>query len=306
MIRLWFERWRAVGLPLLFLLLTGTIVVTATPREGPGGFINGVQSLFAPLQGLLTAAADMGGSIRDHFTSVARHQRERQELLNEIQALRVELQQMQEAARENEWLRRMLGLELRTPFALQPAAVIGRSPGEWFGLITIDKGRRDGVREGLPVIGSAGVVGRVYHASNRTARVMLIVDADSSLGGLVQRSGQPVLVQGIGMADGRLRVNPLSQEARLQPGDVILTSGLSRLYPRGLPIGAVEEVVEEAHGRAWHAYLRPFTDFNRMEWVSVILNPATAGLEVLEAESGAAEDAQAEPEDSAEAEADAP
>lgn len=125
----------------------------------------------------------------------------------------------------------------------------------------------------MPVLTRDGVVGYVQTVTGRTADVLLLVDSKSALGGVVVRTSEPVVVEGVADAEHGLRVRALVAGADLREGDEVVTSGLSQIYPPGLPVGRIHRVVPVDPGRAAEAWLTPAVDFNRLEAVAVLLAP---------------------------------
>jgi rod shape-determining protein MreC len=166
-------------------------------------------------------------------------------------------------------------LELREHSNLQTAAaeIIGAAASPDFRTVTIDKGTRDGLRPDMSVISPAGVVGRIVVPSARAAKVQLLIDRNAAVGAIVERSrAQGVIV---GSGDGRLRLEYVSEVFDVIAGDLIVTSGIDGIYPKGFPIGRVETV--EKTGSAYKRItVKPAVDFSALEDVLVVLTPTAA------------------------------
>lgn len=198
--------------------------------------------------------------------------RENASLRDELEQLRSERVELLAAKRENEGLRALLQLTRDTRFETVAAEVIARTPINWFNTLTINKGTTHGIQKGMAVIAPEGVVGHVRSTTAHTAEVLLIVDPKSALGGRIGRTGQVVLAEGMGApGGGRALVKPLSRETDLRKDDHVVTAGLSDIYPKGLPVGVVEEVNEAKYGLTKYGVLRPAVDLERLEWVAVIV-----------------------------------
>lgn len=151
------------------------------------------------------------------------------------------------------------------------AEVVGADVNPYLRYITINAGAQHGVKVGMPVVSSGAVlVGRVAQVTPRTAKVQLLTDAESAVAGLDQRSRVTGLVRG--QPDGTLRMEyvPQSDEPEIQVGDIILTSGLGGLLPKGLVIGQVAEVKEAPYELFEPVLVRPAIDYSRLELVLVI------------------------------------
>jgi rod shape-determining protein MreC len=135
--------------------------------------------------------------------------------------------------------------------------------------VLIDRGRRNGVAAGNPVVTDQGVVGLVTATSSRAAKTMLLLDRQSSIDGIVQRSRARGIVHGQGT--GELSFQFVVRGGDVQVGDVVITSGLGGVYPKGLRIGQVTEVSDPGGQLVQTATLRPAVDFGRLEQVFVML-----------------------------------
>jgi rod shape-determining protein MreC len=174
-------------------------------------------------------------------------------------------------------------LELRDRSNLQTAAaeIIGGAASPDFRTVTIDKGTRDGLRPDMSVIAPAGVVGRIVVPSARAAKVQLLIDRNAAVGAIVERSRAQGVV--VGSGDERLRMEYVSEVFDVVAGDLIVTSGIDGIYPKGFPIGRVEAV--EKSGSAYKRItVKPAVDFSALENVLVVLTP-TAAREAAEGPS---------------------
>ncbi len=264
----------------LLLALAGLAYVTSDPRGAISGPESILREVVAPFQrGFAALSRAVVGAV-ETLASIGRLQQDNRILRQEIAALRLELQELEEYRRENAKLREIVGLRERLPRPTVVAQVIARPYNQWFSSVTIDRGARDGLRVGMPVINSQGVVGYIESVTASTARVLLVTDPTSAIGGVVVDSEIPVLVEGTGDPAGREAVvRPLVWRTELKAGDVVVTSGLSQTFPKGLPIGVIDAVFDDESGLKQQAVLKLNVDFNRLDWVTVILE--TEGDEIL-------------------------
>jgi rod shape-determining protein MreC len=176
-----------------------------------------------------------------------RHVHQSNERLEErVRYLETLLQERQHQAREAGRLRELLSLRQALPLETIPAEVVTREGVPWFRTLTIDRGREAGVRLEAAVIGPTGVLGRVIAVGPRAAKVQLLQDRESGAGVLIERSRVAGVVSGqAGPADAGpsdLVMKYVPALADVMAGDLVVTSGMDRVYPKGLRVGTVRAV----------------------------------------------------------------
>jgi rod shape-determining protein MreC len=150
-----------------------------------------------------------------------------------------------------------------------PAQVTGRDPTGWFKSVIIDKGRGAGLELNMPVVNASGVVGRIVSVSPNYAKVLLIIDQNSAVDCLVQRSRDRGMVKGLSAEICKLDFVVKSSDVATE--DVVVTSGLGGIFPKGLPVGKVLNVKEASGELFKDIEVRPVVDFSKLEEVLVIL-----------------------------------
>ncbi|MBS3983267.1 MAG: rod shape-determining protein MreC [Dethiobacter sp.] len=260
----------------LFLVLTLLLVLTqrTVARQGITVAEEALLTVVAPVQGVFGRFAR---SVEGLLISVKGYQflvAENRRLQDELAATLVLEARLTEFRHENHRLRQMLNFEARSEHQLIAAEVVARDPSGWFQTVSINKGSLHGVAENLAVVTSEGLVGSVLAVSPVTSQVLLLTDSRRAVSAMVQRSREPGTV-GVVEANadlpGYLRMINLPRDANIQPGDTIISSGLGGIYPQGLVLGYVLEMVEEELGLLRFALLRPAANFNRLEEVFVVV-----------------------------------
>lgn len=170
---------------------------------------------------------------------------------------------------ENNRLRELLGFKKKTSYKVISSEVIGRSLDSWSSLAIINKGRHNGIRKGMVAINYLGLLGRVVEADMFTSKVMLVNDPNLSVSAIIQRSRQEGLV--CGTLGGTLVMKYLPKDADIQKGDIVMTSGLTSNYPKGLVIGTVIDAVQEYSGLGVYAVVKPAADLNSIEELLLII-----------------------------------
>jgi rod shape-determining protein MreC len=189
--------------------------------------------------------------------------------------LQVALQQERALAQQSRTLVDLLQLREQVQLDTVAAAVIAGSASPDFRTLTIDKGTADGIRPDMAVIAPAGVVGRIITPSARAAKVQLLIDRNAAAGAMVERSRAQGVVEGTG---GDLRLNYVSGTADVRSGDVVITSGIDGIYPKGFVLGQIESV-ERSAGGFGAIVIRPAVEFSSIEAVLVVVTPPVSGLE---------------------------
>ncbi len=231
-----------------------------------------VITVLAPFE---RAASWFGDGVEGGLTNVGDimtvHEQNKQ-LKEEIEQLRVQNVKAEEYAAENKRLRELLGYKnLATQFDFVVARVIGREPTTWTRMIVIDRGTEHGVNKNMPVVTARGLVGVVSEAGPISSKVELILDPRAAAGALVQRSRVAGIVKG-NLGDALSpRMVDIPRNEDVAEGDTIVTSGFGGIYPKGIMIGTVREVKNDAGGLLQCAILEPAVDFQRLEDVSVIV-----------------------------------
>jgi rod shape-determining protein MreC len=228
--------------------------------------------LFAPAQ----KAADRLGQWLGEYGYILEEKQAADALLQELQkqiaAYKLERLVWKEDQAELVRLQAMLGLSARNLSTARfiNARVIARSPNTWDQFVTIDQGLNGGVELNMPVITPDGLVGLVMNVNARTAQVYLITDREIAVGVIVQPSREARgIVEGTGAAH-ELSMENIPYYSQLQVGDVVVTSGLSEIYPPGIPVGTVAALRAESNGLIMTAVITPLVAFDRLEEVMLV------------------------------------
>lgn len=266
------NRNKIIILVAVFIILVSTIHFTSFPRPNLSFAEKLFRDLIAPLQTGVTRINRYVDNLLEKIQAYQQLLAEKEELEQLVIELEQQLNQMAEYKRENEILRHALIFKQETDYQLVMSEVIARSSANWLSTITINRGSKHGIEPGMPVMSGRGIVGTVYQVSARTATVILATDPQSAVGGLVQSTGDLVLVEGDPEYSGLLLARTLAKDVELKVGDILVTSGLSRLYPKGMPIGQVTAVHPGRYEHSATAYVEPFVDFAKLEFVFVVID----------------------------------
>lgn len=203
-----------------------------------------------------------------------RHVKQENETLRrDLDTAQIALQEQRALASRSRALQQLLDLRDHTSLQTAAAQVIGAGATPDFRTITIDKGTRDGLRPDMAVIAPAGVVGRLVVPGGRSAKVQLLVDRNAAAGVIVERSRAQGVVVGAG--GDRLEMEYVSEVYDVVAGDVVVTSGIDGIYPKGFMVGWVESI-EKSGGAYRRITVKPAVDFTGLEEVLVVVTPTPA------------------------------
>jgi rod shape-determining protein MreC len=256
------------------LFLLALAVFTSQPR-GSMSFLEGlVGEVISPIQkAIYRAASFIHGSIAE--IKERRNLRENYEQLKErVEQLEKELLRMNELEKQNQRLKKLLDFAVeREELVVTGARVTGKDPGNWFNVFTIDKGKNQGIAVNMAVVTERGLVGRIIEVGPNWAKVRSIVDAQSSISGIVERTRDNGIVKGnnaFGAEDGTCSMVYLPLDSEVSEGDKVITSGLGDFLPKGIYIGEVIKVVRYKKDLYKTAVIKPGVDFQRLEEVLVV------------------------------------
>lgn len=260
----------AAALLLAALALGGSILLTGS--TGPAA--NALRVITTPLR---NGMASVAGWLEDRYNYAFRYN----QLAEENEALRQRIAELEEAARvgedaiqENELLRELIGLtQRRKDLDLESATITARGATNWASTLTLSKGSNHGVEAGDCVIDQYGnLVGVVTEVSYNSSVLITVVDAGLEMGGLVARTDSAAIIEGdfAYMIQGKLKLTYLPENTQLLAGDQVLTSGMGGVYPAGLVVGTIDEVLTEPSGMGRYAVLTPAAALNTLREVFII------------------------------------
>ena len=193
------------------------------------------------------------------------------ELEADVAKLQTQIIDLQQQVTETDILSALVDFARANPaYTYKAAAVIGRDPSPFLRYVIINVGSNGGVLPGMPVVTEKGLVGRVDAVIAEAARVQLVTDAASAVNVRMQTSDAEAML--VGSITGDLSLDMIPQDANIQIGDVVLTSGLGGDYPTNMLVGQVVSVRQQQSELFQQAAIQPNVDFNRLQFVLVITN----------------------------------
>lgn len=260
------------GLITIVLVVVSLVIFTLSVQEnGTGVFStarNVTQTLVTPIRfvGSLVAAPFSGASnIMRNLTADGETLSELKQENERLSARNVELEESEKTAQRLQEL-----LDVRSSYNLQSIAarVISGSTDSWTDSITIDKGSASGISPGMPVVNQTGAIGQVLSCSATTSTVRLISDEQSSVSAMIQVSRAQGMLQG--SIDGTLHLQYIRTDQTVNVGDIVVTSGLGGVFPKGLPIGKVSVVEGSPASSYYEITVEPFGRPDNYEEVLIV------------------------------------
>lgn len=231
-----------------------------------------IPSLRRPLLGVLEYPLKLATLIKREFAGIIFYHRnliQNERLKKERDLLRQKVNALNESALENARLKNILYFKQKSSYKVIAAGVIGRCADNWSSVIIIDKGSFNGIREGMSVITYLGLAGRVIETTESTGKIMLINDPDFGVSAIVQRSRQEGLISGT--LGNFLIMRYLPRDSDVKVSDIVVTSGLTEKYIKGLLIGTVVEVGDELSGLSRYCLVKPAVNLTNIEEVLIIV-----------------------------------
>ncbi|EPR07603.1 rod shape-determining protein MreC [Ruminiclostridium papyrosolvens] len=266
---------RALVVTIIILIIIVCIGLTVNPASN----INWIGNLISvPFTSVEKAFSYTGQKVEDGinlFDNVQKLQAENKELKEKIDKLNNERTEYLRLKRENEDLRKVFDLKDQLADSdFVGANIIARDGGNLFNIFLTDKGSANGIDYNMPVITSKGLVGKVVSAQPLSSKIISIIEDGSSVSAIVAKSGDYVVVKGdIKLEkEGLCKLEYIPAELDLIQGDVIETSGIGGIYPKGITIGTVKEIRSGESDLDRYAIIQPAADLKRLNQVVILRN----------------------------------
>lgn len=266
------EQLRRYAYPLIYLLFASLSAIGMASQRGPAdiGFAPRlVLNLTLPLERMVALPVQELRDLWGDYVALVGVREENGRLQGQLARLEDENHQYREAILSSERFQKLSSFRAQREIPMVPANVIHQDLSPWFQSLIIDQGAAAGIRPGMPVITDSGVVGMVSGTTPGAAKVMLMIDPQSRLDAYVERTRARGTVRGAASPDCDLDY-VLRQES-VEEGDLLLTSGMGGVYPKGLRVGRIATVDRKTSGLFLAAKVAPAVDFARLDEVFVIL-----------------------------------
>jgi rod shape-determining protein MreC len=228
-----------------------------------------VLNLTLPLERMVTLPLSEFRGVWSDYVALVGVREDNERLRGRLARAEEENHQYREAILSSERFQKLSGFRAQREVPMVPANVIHQDLSAWFQSLIIDQGAAAGIRPGMPVITDSGVVGLVSGTTPGASKVLLVVDPQSRVDAYVERTRARGTVRGTSSHEADFEY--VLRQENIEEGDLLLTSGLGTVYPKGLVVGRVASVDRKTSGLFLSAKIAPAVDFTRLEEVFVIL-----------------------------------
>ncbi|MDR0273010.1 MAG: rod shape-determining protein MreC [Clostridiales bacterium] len=268
------------------------IILTISPGIGSNIISGALSYIVMPVQRAVSSSVAWVGG---HFSALANNQQLisiNRELMAEINRLEFENHRLKLAAEDNAMLNAALSMQQR--YARLPtvgARVIGQDPNDWYRSYHIDRGANDGIEVNMAVIADGGLAGLIRYVSPTRSQFVSVLDNRFAVHVISPRTEDTGIARGDTslMQQGLMRLDPIEATAQIMPGDEILTSPSSFLFPPGLLLGEVVSVHTNPDGLTRYAIVRPAAELENMEMVLIVNEVFGDGETVRDSRQGESE-----------------
>ena len=258
---------------LIILVAANILLLTVSSRSRlPTSDVGPVAiTIVGPFQKIVSLTMDRVHNVWKHYFNLISVAKENERLKKALGEAAERINQCSEIEISNERLRSFLNFQKTYTSEVLAAEVIAKDPSAWFKTIVIDKGKNSGVEKGAPVVVPEGIAGQIIEVADDYSKVLLIIDRNSAVDALVQRTRARGIIKGESMNQCVLEYALRKHD--ISVGDTIVSSGLDGVYPKGLRIGEVSEVTRRSSGIFQEVVVIPYVDFEKLEEVLVVINP---------------------------------
>jgi rod shape-determining protein MreC len=237
-------------------------------RERANAFERAVLTVAAPFMGVVAEADRFILYAWNDYIALVSVRKENKALIETVKGLNSRIIQSQDALFENERLKNLLELKSAIKSPVVAANIIGEESAPWYRSIIIDRGSVDGLSDGMPVVATSGVVGRVVKVAASSSRVLLLTDHASSISAIIQRSRARGVLKGKGGDACSLEFTVREDDVKV--GDIVTTSGIGGIFQKGTPLGEVTMVRKGEYGMFQTIDVKPAVNTYHLEEVLVL------------------------------------
>jgi len=257
---------------ILFLFILVPVIAIDTSTRSPHNYFffdRAVVAITSPIQSAMSWALEEISSGFQNYIYLWGTQQDNLDLLEENRRLLNTIAGLKEAEQENIRLRKLLKFIEQFKTESVVARVIAKDVSTEFRALRINRGESSGIHKNMAVVTHEGIVGRILRTTSHTSDVVIVLDLNSAVDAINERSRARGVIEGLTEETCQLRFTLRTDD--ILPGDVLISSGLGGIFPKGVPVGTVSKVRRKPFGITQEVEVRPSVDFSKLEEVLVII-----------------------------------
>ncbi len=260
-----------IGVIITIVILTVIVIVSNIKIEDVSYVESGIGKLVIPIQNGLTYLKNWISGNQNFFTDISKLSEKNETLKQKNRELEQALRELEIIKSENATLKEYVNLKDKyTDYNTIPAYVIQKDISNYSDTIIINIGSKEGIEVNMPVISDQGLVGHVISVTDTTSKVQTIIDTANTMSCVITTSRDMMIARGTLNQDSTLKATFIPTEATILEGDKVETSGLGGIYPKGIHIGTIKQVVNTKNITDRYAMIETAVDFSKLETVLVI------------------------------------
>lgn len=265
------KKGEIIGIAITIIILVFLVILTNIENSNLSYIENFADKMVNPIQNGLTYIKNRIHGNSTFFINVNDMKKENEQLQARNSELEETLRELEIIKAENETLKEYLKLaEKYSDYTTVAADVISRDISNYSKTIVINVGKKNGIKENMTVIASNGLVGYIVSVADTTSKVQTIVDSSSNTSSIISSSRENIVCKGQLNENNNLKAVYIPTNAFVSQGDLIETSGLGGIYPKGIYIGKVSKVINTNNLNDRYALVETAVDFNKLETVLVV------------------------------------
>lgn len=260
-----------IGVTITVILLIAIVVVSNLGTEKITFMQNGISTIVTPIQNAFIFVRNKINNNEQEISEINSLKEENKSLREENTKLKEAERELEILKSENNKLKDHLNLKNKyADYTTVPGDVIERTYSNYDKIIVINIGKKDGIDVNMPVISESGLVGHVLSVTDNSAKVQTIVDTGSTVSATISTAPESILVKGTISNSEQIKATSIPADATILQGDAVITSGLGGIYPKGILIGTIKDIVNTKNQTDRYANIETATNFNTLQTVLVV------------------------------------
>lgn len=260
-----------IGVTITVILLIVIVVVSNIGTEKITFMQNGISTIVTPIQNAFIFVRNKINNNEQEISEINSLKEENKSLREENSKLKESERELEILKSENNKLKDHLNLKNKYgDYTTVPGDVIERTYSNYDKIIVINIGKKDGIDVNMPVISESGLVGHVLSVTDNSAKVQTIVDTGSTVSATISTAPESILVKGTINNNQQIKATSIPADATILQGDAVITSGLGGIYPKGILIGTIKDIVNTKNQTDRYANIETATNFNTLQTVLVV------------------------------------